>query len=171
MTRGLNPVDRLGAVIWRPRPGITTVACLAVLMLCGPAAAQSISGEWIDAESQIVQVSKSGSEYRGHFRTGPNNGRLALEVRATGAGGYRGQRIVYAGGPRVHHVSVRLSGGGLELKSCTGPDRRPRCMTETWRRELRRPSPLPPVIRDGIRKPAPPPVILRPDIRQQRIGG
>jgi hypothetical protein len=133
--------------------------------------AQSISGAWIDGHNQIVEVSKSGFEYLGHYGSGPDNGRLALQIRPDGKGGYKGKWIVYSGGPRVHQVSAMLSGSGLELKWCTGPARRPHCHGETWRRQLQRPPKLPPLLKDGIRKPNPPPVIRRPDLRQQRIPG
>ncbi|MBS7696206.1 MULTISPECIES: hypothetical protein [unclassified Chelatococcus] len=167
MTRGLTPVDRPDT-LWRPGV-VAATAGLAFWALSVPASAQSISGEWIDVEDQIVQVSKSGTEYLGHYRTGPDNGKLALQVRPSGTGGYQGQSYVYDDGPRVSHVSVRIGGGGLELTSCIGPDhRRPRCRTETWRRQLRRPPQLAPAIRDEIRKPMPRPAIRQPDMRLQR---
>jgi hypothetical protein len=169
MTCELNLIDRPGAC---RGPGVATVfAGLVLLMLSNSASAQSISGRWIDHRDEIVEVSQSGSDYRGHYRTGSDNGRLALEVRSTGNGGYEGQRYAYADGQRVSHVTVTMGSNGLQLKHCFGPDSRPRCMTETWRREMRRPVQLPPVIRDGIRKPQPPPVIRRPELRKQRIGG
>lgn len=169
MTRDLNLIDRPG--VSRSIGVAAAIVGLAVLISSTPSSAQSIGGRWLDRQDQIVEVSQSGSEYRGHYRTGPNNGKLALQVRSSGDGSYEGQRFAYADGQRVSHVTVTMGGSGLQLKHCFGSDRRPRCMTETWHREVRQPPQLTPAIRDSIRKPAPPPVILRPEIRKQRIGG
>jgi hypothetical protein len=135
MMRALNPIYRLFAIIRGRRGGVAAaaIACLALVALSIPAKANSINGKWIDDENQTVEVAKSGTRYMGYYRTGPHNGKEALQVRDQGDGSFKGIRTKYNPGARLTRpvgVIFTRDGRGLELRNCiTNP-----CRLETWRR-------------------------------------
>jgi hypothetical protein len=136
MTRALNLIDRLNAMMRGRRPGVTftAIACMAILTLSFPAMAKSITGRWINDENQTVEVLKSGDRYLGYYRTGPGNGNVALQVRDNGTGGFHGKRTKYGSSGSVHVLLVGVifarEGNGLELRNCVSNP----CWLETWRR-------------------------------------
>lgn len=132
------------------------------------ASAQTIVGDWVTSTDDTVHVSSSNTRYVGTFTSGPYASKMAMAVVPTATGQYSGNLFRYRGSTRPTQVKARIRSGQLSFDACFTDADAYACTTiETWRREFRRPSPLPPVIRDGIRKPAPPLVILRPDIRMQ----